>query len=144
MLEWIELVKDALLVVVTAVCTSFVQRYVKDRSDRAKLCKGYLQEIRQNARFAKHNVEQVYGSARTLFFRDDFWNMSKAGGHFLDLPSSLQTLLYEIYIKQYEINEDLNLVGKLATLLPAQEKIRRDLMPKLIEAQMLLKKVLDP
>jgi len=134
----------AVTAIVSAIATAIATSKMKDRSERTNAYKGFLQEIRQNIFLAKHNNEQQYGSARTLFFRDDFWNMSKANGHFLDLPSNLQTLLYEVYTKQYEINEDLNLVGKYMMLNTVQEKIKKELQPKLEEAEKLLEKRLDP
>jgi hypothetical protein len=141
--DFIPTIEDVSVVVATILATVYATTKIQGRNDRIKVYRGFLQEIKQNMLLAEHNLKQVYGSARTLFFRDDFWNMSKASGYFLDLSSNLQTLIYEIYLKQDEINEDLDLVGKVTVLKPVQDKIVEELKPKSVEAERLLLKALD-
>lgn len=153
MIKLADITEIVLTAVFTAIATAIATTKLKDRSERIKVYKGFLQEIGQNIQFAKHNIDKLeeFAFEKVLFFRDDFYNMSKARGYFLDLPFDLRTLLHKIYIKQYEIGLEKN---QLATLLKsglraetARETMTKKingLLPKLNEAKELLEKKLDP
>lgn len=136
---FIPVLKDVLLVVATILATTFAQSKISGRSERKKLYNGFLQEIRQNTYLAKHNSQQDVGVAKFLRFRNDFWEISKASGHFLDLSSDLQTLLYETCMKQDEVNCQIdNLEHVLLNTI--KESIKEELRPKLDQVEKLLSK----
>lgn len=148
--DLLPLIKDIVLVVATAFATAFVTTRLRERSIRNRAYKGFLQEIKQNISHAEHNIaeEKCYSP---FFFRDDFWNMSKASGYFLDLPLELQSLLYEVYVKQYEINESIANYKALGDdpvkgfiLSGVIKETKTDLLPKLRKVEKLLQRQIDP
>ena len=154
LVEWIDIlpiIKDVSIVVATILATTFATTKIRDRSDRIKMYKGFLQEIRQNIYIAQHNLEQAEKylkdttKGEVLFFRDDFWNMSKTNGHFLDLPSNIQITVYEIYMKQYIIGE---MLAKFKNIFSTEitQKVKKEitesLLPKLKDAEKNLQKIL--
>lgn len=137
----------------TALATAFMQYYRQKWNERKNMYRGFLKEVRQNIKFADHNLEKLDKEERVelLPFRDDFWNMSLSG-YLLELDSFLQKLLYETYMKQYVVGEKLmmlrreaqkmSVTGKQSWERPMSKKATqeiRDLKAKLEKAEVRLK-----
>ena len=153
LVEWVDvlpIVRDVLLIIATAIATALFQAIVRYYRERKSMYRGFLKEIRQNIRFAEHNIEKLKNPStivELVLFRDDFWKMS-ISGYLLTLASDLQDLLYEIYMKQYVMAEMLYRLRDEKLTFETGEKItteiKKELLPKLKKAEKRLEKKLDP
>lgn len=161
-----EIAPDALLVIVTAITTAFATSYLQGRRQKGheqkNVYRGFLKEVRQNIKFAEHNLKQLAKAEmdakenlELLAFRDDFWKMSLSG-YILELNSSLQNLLYETYMEQYVVREKLMMLREEAKKMLQFGRQRwenpigkitvqeiKDLKPKLEKAEVHLKKEVE-